>query len=439
MSDYSNGQILIASCFAFSDPKCVHFFNNFGEALAERKVQLVVLGTKDAPEIEFPQLQIPYSVIGFDKLVNIPHLTPIHAVPLIANSERAWTGSTASADTWARATAKCEWFYQVVAEELAPCGALLWNTSHPNSRIARNVLQINDIPAWGVERGQLAGTYQIQSGEVNAWDDSLAVFSAFAGLPTDMDGLSNDVFEAARAFSKETSIDRHVVTATGSKSYSSGNGPTLLILTSALGSSIEPANLRTNNLSQPFWSGLQSIIDALDSVIPADVTILFRDHPINRSVIGAPLRLPARFIPVPDIPSGDLIDHADRVACIGTTTLQYEALLRDKPLLLLGRSIVSRAGAAYSPASTEALKSTVSAWIGDNNGELHRRNARALIGYLCERTLIREGDHVSHVRHSIMDLADFIAAQAVTGTAPVSDRIEKFTKRFLDGCTTGDY
>lgn len=438
MSDYENGQICVASCFAFSDSRCIRFFIELGEALAERMVQLVVLGTQDVPELGFPQLQVPYSLLGFDDFVRIPDLVPIHAVTPLANAEYAWTGETASGDTWARAIAKCEWFYRVIAEELSPCAALLWNTSHPNSRVGRNILQANDVPAWCLERGQLAGTYQIQAGEVNAWDDSLAVFSTHAGFEFDLDRQPHTTFDAARAYSDSVAIDRHVVDATSADLPEfGGKGPVVLVLTSALGSSIEPRDVRSINLSQPFWERLQSIIGALDASLPQDATILFRDHPINRNVIGAPLRLPQRFIEMPGTPIAELIDRADRVACIGTTTLQYEALLRDKPLLVLGRSLATRSGAAYAPSSRHALDAAVSDWIADSDGLARRRNARGLIGLLCERHLIREDGALPHIRHGVSDLADFIAAQSLSGTAPVADRIARFTQRFIDGSSLG--
>lgn len=438
MSTQDNGQIVVASCFAFSDPRCVQFFNNLGEALAERRIQLVALSTRDAPGLEFPQLEMPYSVLGFDKLIQLPNLVPFHAVPPLAASEQAWTGTSAGADTWARATAKCEWLYQAIAEELSPCGALLWNASHPNSRIGRNVLQANDIPAWCLERGQLAGTYQVQSGEVNAWDDSLAVFSACNGLGIDLARQTADAFDAARAFSLSAPVDRHVLDESAAmEALPPRNGPVVLVLASALGSSIEPVGVRSVNLSQPFWDGLQDAVDALDAALPRNATILFRDHPINRTVIKTPLRLPARFIEISNLPIDQLLDFADRVACIGTTTLQYETLLRDKPLLLLGRSLASRAGAAYAPTGAEALHGVVANWMEDRDGTRHRSNARALIGLLCERVLVREDERIAHVRNGVADLADFLAAQALSRTDPVEDRIARFTQRFIEACDIG--
>lgn len=439
MSDYDNGQICVASCFAFSDPRCVRFFNHLGEALVERNVQLVVLATRDVPDLEFPQLQIPYASLAFDNLIQLPNLTPFHATEPISASERAWTGCVTHADSWARATAKCEWFYQVVAEELRPCGALLWNATHPNSRIGRNVMQVNDIPTWCIERGQLANTYQVQTGEVNAWDDTQAVFSVHSALAMDLARQTSVAFEAARALSLSGPVGRYKPNSPSEQSQlPSSAGPTLLVLTSALGSSIEPVSVRSINLSQPLWNGLQEIVDALDAALPGNATILFRDHPINRDVIGSPLRLPARFIEVADAPIADLMEHSDRVACIGTTTLQYEALLRDKPLLVLGRSLATSAGAAYMPRHAHQLPSVIEAWLHDREGESHRANARALVGLLCERHLVREDESAVHVRNGVAELADFIAAQSIAGTEPVADRIANFTQRFLDGCSTGE-
>ncbi|HET6435524.1 MAG TPA: hypothetical protein VFG18_07430 [Xanthomonadaceae bacterium] len=432
-------QICVASCFALSDPRCAAFLNRLGDALAERGTQLVVLATRHAPELEYPQVQIPYSILGFDREIQLQDLAPFHAIAPVALAERAWSGSIAGPDTYARATAKCEWFYQAVAEELRPAGALLWNTTHPHSRVARNVLQASDVPAWCFERGQLAGTYQVQAGEVNAWDDSRVAFAVHAGLRMDLARQTGEAFEAARALSLSAPVDRHPLReAADIAGLPRGNGPTVLVLTSAVGSSIEPTALRTIGLSQPLWPDLQAIVAALDAVLPANATVLFRDHPINREVLGHPLRLPARFVEAHGVPIAELIARADRVACIGTTTLQYEALLRDKPLLVLGRSPATAAEAAYAPARAADLGDCVAAWLEDRDGARRRANARALVGLLCERHLIREDERALHVRNGVAELADFLAAQAVPQAEPVADRIDRFAQRILAACSIGE-
>lgn len=431
-------QICLVSCFALSDPRCAQFLNRLGEALAARDVQLLVLGTRHAPELTVPQVSIPYSILGFDKEILSCDQPPFHAVEPVAVAERLWSGTTVRPDTVARSIAKCEWFYQAVAEELRPAAALLWNTTHPHSRIARDVLQANDIPAWGFERGQLTGTYQVQLAEVNAWSDLRASFAQHVGFDLDLERQQDTTaFDAALALSRAAPIDRHPLRDAPDPTATTGrNGPTILVLTSAVASSIEPVSLRSIGLSQPLWSGLQGILDALDAALPHDATIVFRDHPINREV-GASARVPARFREANGVPIAELIEQADRVACVGTTTLQYEALLRDKPLLVLGRSPATDADAAYAPRSTD-LHGCIAEWMDDRDGARKRERARALIGLLCERHLVREDDRAAHVHQDVNDLADFIVAQAVANTIPVADRLDRFAERIYAACSIGE-
>ncbi|MCC6440574.1 MAG: hypothetical protein IT476_08110 [Rhodanobacteraceae bacterium] len=406
-------RIFLASCFAFADQRCAGFFRRLGDALESRGIRLVMLATQKVAGFPYPVLDIPYSLYGFNDRITEECSAPFHPVAPLLAAEYAWSGYLGTTELCSMATARCEWFYRGVIHDLKPFAAMLWNTTHPHSRVARNVLQVHGVPAWCIERGQLAGSYQVQMGEVNAWDDTLATFSLHAGLQGDMEYQGKGAFEAARALSTKNPVDRYPVDAASLAAWPLAGHRSVLLLSSAIGSSIEPRGQHSIALSQPIWRSFQDAIDALDAHLPDNCTILFRDHPINRLILAEnPLRKPSRFMEADKIPIGDLISSVDRVICVGTTTLQYEVLLRDKPLLVFGNSLAARAGAAYSCLSSATLKSDIDSWLNDVDAASKRRNARHLIGILCNRHLVREDDRHSHIRHGIDQLADFIAAQA---------------------------
>lgn len=163
-----------------------------------------------------------------------------------------------------------------------------------------------------------------------------------------------------------------------------------------------------------------------------DVVVLFQDHPINRACAASP-ELPPCFIRCEGLPVRDLLSIADRVAVLGTSTVQYDALLMEKPLLLFGRGLPAQAGAAYAATDT-ALSRAVAAWLDDRDGPGKRRNARALIGLLCERHLIAENVEAAHIRHGVDDLAAFLTRFSSGRRPPVTQRLEAFLEGALAAC-----
>jgi hypothetical protein len=339
----------------------------------------------------------------------------------------------------ARGIAKCEWFYRQVASVLKPCAALIWNTTLPHSRIAQNTLRAAGVPAYCFERGQLPESYQVQTYELNAWNDIACNFALHAGLADDLARQSDEAFEAVRKHYLVSDAMRYPASsrlnrAALDEAYGTRGKKAVVVLGSAVGSSVTPTAVASIGYSQPLWGNAGEALHALEQSLARrdDVVVVFQDHPINVRLKLSP-RVPRSFVQTHGVPVRDLLELADRVAVLGTSTVQYEALLLEKPVLLFGRSQLSQSGAAYS-APTFGLDRAVDDWLAAADIDRLHRNARALIGLLCERHLVAQDTSVPYIRNGAADLARFIASFKRPALRPIEQRLERFVERVLPVC-----
>ncbi len=423
-------QICIVSCFCTQWPEVRDFLRDLAQELQTRGVQLLVLATDDPKDLGVPALQVPYFLSEFDS--TFPHaggLPAAHPPALYTEADSVWNNRSDGAPASERDVAACEAFYRSVAEILRPCAAFLWNTTLPHSRIARNVFALHGVPSYSFERGLLPGTFQIESLENNAFGDLFTNFHLCSGLLDDLEALGDPQ-------AHYDAIREHYVTHLPSKypsaqwrdraaldaQYGTAGKQLIVVFGSAEGSSIAPAAMPSIGYSSPLFHDTSSALQALCAPFANDpnVAILFQDHPINASN-GAARALPANCIVTAREHIHALIAAANRVAVLGTTTVQYECLMHDVPVLSLSRNLIDRVGAAYSCVDA-GFDNALRDWRADAHACARRLAARRLIVYLCRRHLIGHGATRAFVRRGVEHMARFAAGLARESEHTVDQR-----------------
>lgn len=111
-----------------------------------------------------------------------------------------------------------------------------------------------------------------------------------------------------------------------------------------------------NNLSAFKW--LCDILDGRD-----DIFILGKHHPkSNRPVEDYKTMASERGLWISDASIEDCLALADRVAAVNSTVL-YEALMQNKPVLLMGKGLLSRKGIAYEVEDLAMGEMVIHDWI----------------------------------------------------------------------------
>lgn len=428
--------ICIISSYATTNPDIEAFLNRLNAALAARGIQLVVLTTQKNENLQSLFIEVPYLLSGFDHvLADTEAQTPFHPVLPTLLSERDNSANFQEESAVGRGISKCEDFYRAIGTLMAPCAALLWNTTLPHSRIARNTLMVTGVPAYCIERGWLPQSYQLHSTENNGFNDFFTDFTLNQSLPRIIKeyGAFLEPFKQAQQYYLAEGIQKYDAGVMQSphslrEKYGIGKETLVVCFAGSEGASVGTHHMPSMAYSSPLFEGVSQGLDILARLLKpyTNVRVLVQEHPIQRA-INKPAILPKGFISTVGENIHTLLNAADRLAFIGTTTVQAEALLLNKPRLSMSRHVASLAGASYG--LVEEGDSAVTAWMENARLEECSFAARALVNYLCKERLIRDEPLPEFVRYNIDDLANFIANLSRPNQVPANERIAVFVNR----------
>lgn len=427
--------VCVLSCYGLRDAHIASFVNTLGAALAQRGIRLLVLSTAPEPELDCLFIQIPYLLSEFDMALDDPQQEAFHPIVATMLSEEDQALGAQDEDTIARGIAKCEAFYATIGTVIKPCVALLWNTTLPHGRIARNTLAAMGVPSYCLERGWLPQSFQLHSTENNGYNDFFTDFTLNQSLPRmlAMYGELADPFIEAQAYYRAHAVQKYEA---GSKleprelrdKYGLGDGPLIVCFAASVGSSVGSHQMPSMAFSSPLFEGVSQALHLLYELLKPypEVRVLVQEHPIQRA-INKPAVLPPGFIRTDGENIHTLLEAGDRYAFIGTTSVQVEALLHDKPRLSMSRHAASITGASYG--LVEEGEDAIAAWMTHARADQCRFNARALVNYLCLERLIRDEHLPPFIEHDVNHLADFIAGLSRPDSMTADARIEAFIEK----------
>jgi len=438
--------ICLISCYGTADPGIAAFLNGLNRALEVHGIRLLVLTTQPNPDLDALSIDIPYLLSGFDQMLDDKVKTnPLHPLQATLASEEVQTGHAQDREVVRRGMAKCEAFYAALGNTLSPCAAFLWNTTLPHGRIARNTLCATGIPAYCIERGWLPGTFQLHTFENNAYNDFFTDFTLNRSLPdiVQLYGAMPEPFDSAQQFYLAQRIQKYdagpqLDAQDLRRKYGLGNGKLAVCFCGLAGASAGPHNMPSMAYTSPHFESVSEALAMFSNLMAPypDVQVLVQEHPIQR-IIGNNARIPTRFIATDGENIHTLLNAADHLAFIGSTTVQAEALLVDKPRLSLSRDAASLVGASYG--FVEKGPEAVASWMSDKDAKENAFAARAMINYICRERLIRDEKLPDFVRRDINDLADYIAGLSRPSKITVDERLERFIAEandmLMNSCT----
>ena len=163
-----------------------------------------------------------------------------------------------------------------------------------------------------------------------------------------------------------------------------------------------------------FYTGFPTTESALMSLWKTvqkkpGASLIFKPHPLDPQSYSVAKIQGVQVMR--DVNVHALIDAADVVAA-QYTTLQFEAALYDKPVLLLARSAWWGREAAYEVESPEDLQSKLEAALERRDWPGHHARSRAFNNWIMDQVLIGCTAEVP-ARRQLRDLAKFISRMAM--------------------------
>ncbi len=415
----------LISCYLPNDPFVDGFLQEVADALGERAQQLLLLPTYAPQRDALPFAQISYTLEGYRRLAPAAAALPYGLVPAaLAGSESAWSRQRCDEARTARAIGACAAFFGRLLDELEPDSVSVWNPAVPQGRLLKAACELRGIPSFAIERGVFPDTMMLDAHEIGARSD-IALNHALRRLLLREPARRQRLDELRAHYAQRTRGKYPAAPAEPERireryRVPHGSRVAVLFLSVAAGN-WDPPGLPAHRYTSPWFRSDETAIDALLAALPADTVLLVQHHPIDRATARAP-RHP-RLRHTAGEPLDCLFAAADLLCFLGATTVQHEALLTSKPVLLLSRSQLSGLGVAYEHGGN-ALQALVADALACGRSEAQDDAIARYVPFLFEHVLF--GRAGGPARLSGADFAAHLAALAAGHDLDVGERLARW-------------
>ncbi|MBE7498732.1 MAG: radical SAM protein [Verrucomicrobiales bacterium] len=387
-------------------------------ALACEHLDLVVLTHDVRVSTPFPVLTLPISLRDFASPAGIPaDTTPgtwDRTALRLARRDRAWSGADAEdLVPFLEGHAACEHALGQLLAILQPALVLTWGSSLPPSLVLRSCCDQLQIPTFVLERGLLPETLMLdQRGHGALSDLNTCLLAAHLGDTPDDEACYRQIRDYYRSrrtskYPQAASLSRAEFQAR----HNPDNRPTLAFVGQYdHGAGLTPPDSPGARLESPFFTSTADCLAQLGRALAdcPDRRLLFKPHPLDPTDYSSAESPTTRVLC--DVSLFDLFEYADVLAFTSSTSI-FEALLYEKPCVLLARSQLSHKGATYELRDLGDLGSLLDHAFAGHDFDTLRRRQRGWVQAICRHYLVGLKPDVPTRLH-LPDLARFLAQNA---------------------------
>jgi len=361
---------------------------------------------------------------------------PIDEAPLLER-ERLWRGPETSPEQRENRRRALYWFRAFYAEALRiarPVLTLIWNGHHAQEMLLDTLCRECRCPVAYIERGPFRGTIQVDTDGVlggsriaslAAWDppepkQAARWLESMRAIEQDYRSTQTTWWEQPESLGADA-VRRRL-----------GIRPERRVLLFAGQVDEDVQNL----LYAPEYPHNLAAFKAFCDLLRGrnDIYILGKHHPKSR-------RAPAEYDAVlgsdwcwaSDLSLADCLAVADRVAAVNSTVL-YEALMLEKPVLAMGRNLLSGKGIAYELAGRPPENEQIQDWLNAEDFSSRLDRWREFGAFLLANALYATSQagalrQTRGARELAADLAEMAPA---TQTTPEWGKLPAAGPPFLD-------
>ena len=425
-------KVCLATNYLLMTESTRRMWTDLGNHLAGKGCRLVLLSTilPETP-FPFPVFQNPYAMRDFiPALPNTVPCDPLPASPreielLKTDISRAFIGY--SLPEALQGLASFRSYSRELFNALQPNFVLIADNTLCQTALMQRACWDNNIPVQIYERGLLPETLMLESRGIQAWSDLRTHWMA-----RDMGAGDEAAYERIRSYymaRKPKKYDQPDFNGGGSefKRRLGIEGKKLVVF---LGGGYEANGhaAKGSNYERQFFpafpttNGALLALRAITAKLP-NTAFVFKPHPLDPDPYAV-AKIQGTTI-VKDVNVHALIDAADVVAA-QYTTLQFEAALYNKPILLLARSAWWGRNATYEVTRDEDLPAMLQAALEKRDWQTRQKNAGGFVTWMADHFLVGNTPEVP-TRSNLRDLAHFIASNALDGRhlSPAEERCAK--------------
>ena len=355
------------------DPPAARFWSALRHALRARGLELMLTAhywteePADVPVLRVPSglvsVRLPAPECGWSAW--LPRAMPCDPAPYLER-ETLWNGPPENAEAADHRRQACAFFWNFYANALhiaRPVITLIWNGHHPQEMILRDLCRQYGCPVHFIERAPVQGALQIDPEGILA-DTRIARSNEWSWQSDTeqrqwqgaADAVAGGIVEAGRTWWKQPKT----------------HGPEKIRRRLSIASNQQvvlfagQVDKDTQNLLfSPHFENTLSAFRWFCEQLPRDgsVFVLGKHHPKSATPPEAYANvLKGNGAWTTDVSIQDALAIADRAAAVNSTVL-FEALMREKPALMLGQSLLSGKNIAYEVTDPQRDEGKVTAWL----------------------------------------------------------------------------
>ena len=409
----------LATNLLILDPSTLGWWRRLHDALAARGISLALFTTNLPAEepgmelFEFPYLMRDYRRM-YPQLGFLGGYVDAHLMEYWENEcERAGGARTGSGGVEDVLLARQ--FWDGVLEILEPGVVLAWDPFHPQSRLLLRACTERGTAWCSIERGLLPATLMLETRGLNGWSELQTHWLMDREAVERVEESRFDrLAEWYRSCKPRKYQDVPEQTAESLRAaLGLGDRKVVLVLGHLDACGMVPATSRIRRYHSVHFPSTESMVIGVWQQLGAcpDVAVLFKPHPLDKRPYTV-----AQIEGVTVVKKADplaLIELAD-VVVAQFTTLQFEAVFYDKPVVLMGRSPWWGYGTTYEANGPGELGDALDAALARRGWPERRTRARKFLVWLMDRYLFACSPDVP-ARHGLEDLAAHLARLAPGG------------------------
>lgn len=383
----SVNKIVLMTNFRTMFPETISTLNLINDYVENLGLKLLLLSNTISSELKCTTVKIPFSMKEFSSLkeeeFNFPFNQNLISIDAEFNEDE-----NPDVELYKAGLKKCFSAAHKIALTVKPAIALLWSATVPQSIIFKNVFTEYFIPTYFVERGLLPETLIFdESG--NGACSSIKKKIDLGFVPQNFE----HIYEEIKAYYFTNKIDKHeqpdYLSSSDFLEQQNLAGKKIITFLGQwdVASGVNSTNDYQSFLNSPHFTNTEEAFKSIVKFISdnENIALVFKPHPFDSKTYNKENN--TRIIVDKKLNVRTLIESAD-VVIVMSTTIQYEVLFYDKPIVLLANSFLNGLNVGYEIKNSEEIGSAILQALNKKDYADKQINAEKFITLISSQILV---------------------------------------------------
>lgn len=408
VDEIKQSKLVLFTNFRTMNQETVDMFNTINATFLSFGFKMILLSWDINDKLNCPTIKIPFSLKDWAKVeCDAPELVDFNKS--LIDIDMQFNDDGNEKHQYKNGLDKCAHIAHKLAQEIKPAYLFLWSSTLPQSIILKNVFSNYFIPTYFVERGFLPETLMFEENGIGAFSLQKTNYQ-INNFYNQIEHYGN--YEVIKNYYLEKRIGKHsqgeYILPEEYLKENNINDKKIVLFFGQWDVAIGVSNSFSNStiMNSPIFANTQEAFIFLSNSIREipDTILIFKPHPFDKNKYSTNIK--EGIIVENNTNIHTLIGISDVIAVL-STTVQYEALLYEKPILLLGNSMLNGLRIGYELDSKESLTYIMKEALEKEEFRDRITNSKKFINYISSEYLISV-ENSNPVNHKI---ADYISHQ----------------------------